>query len=73
MRKTLAALFVAFTFSVMSTAAHALPAFLVTCEIQTSPYTGADVFVGTYAYQGDELVRLFPISAGYCPIRIEVY
>ncbi len=73
MRKTLAAIFVTLTLSVMSTAAHALPAFLVTCEIQTSTYTGMAVFVGVYSYQGDELTRVFPISAGYCPIRIEVY
>lgn len=73
MKKAVAIVFAALTLCVCSPAAFAAPAFLVTCEIQTSPYTGLDVFVGRYLYQGDELVRLFPISAGYCPLRIEVY
>ena len=73
MQKLLQALFAALTLCVISVPAHALPAFLVSCEIQTSPYTGMGVFVGTYSYQGNEVVRTFPISAGYCPQRIEVY
>ena len=73
MIRTLAYIAVALTLSVMITNAIAAPAFLVTCEIQTSPYTGMSVFVGTYSYQGDEIVRTFPIGAGYCPQRIEVY
>jgi len=73
MKRTLLFVAVALTLSVMVTQAIAAPAFLVRCELQTSAYTGMTVLVGTYAYQGDELQRVFPIGVGYCPQSIEVY
>lgn len=63
-----AAIAIAATFP---TPAQAGPvAYLVRCDIGTSPYSGAAVYTGTYRYNGQVFVFQFP---NYCPATVELY
>lgn len=66
-RTAILAAFIALT----TTPAQAGPqAYLVRCDIDTSPHTGAAVYTGVYRYNGQTYVFQFP---NYCPATVELY
>ncbi len=71
MKKLIFAVLVALTLITPLTVSAAT-AFLVNFTVSTS-VTGQAIYVCVYQYGGTTFERYFPMSAGMCPMSIEIY